>query len=467
MPPGDTGDPKDHQHTKAQQTLTAFPFPPEVLEICKTLKRAGFSCYLVGGSVRDIILGKTPEDFDLATNALPQESVDLFQKTIPTGLQYGTVTVRKGGKNFELTTFRGDGAYHDGRRPEVVSFKNDIMEDLARRDFTINAMAYDPLAQRLVDGFGGVFHLETGIIRTVGPPEDRLLEDGLRIMRAFRFMRFGKLHPELLAATRENRKILLKISAERIRMEFVKILSQDDPVPVLEAMAEAKIFEMVFRPLGQLCKNPELWTRLMACLRSLDDKDHLVKHAVLFFLISFPEAGLSQGMPELFTMQTGKLKHQLHASERHCSRLLHTWCYSKKERNRVCSLVQELWLPPTLLTKEAQAPGKLRMAKIQFAETIFPNLRILRAWEKAGATGGGREKELETLEQNLCAISTEGHEEPLFSGKDIMAHLEISPSRNVGILKNELYRYQVEEDCKDREVLLGKLTELWATRKTS
>ena len=162
-------------------------------ELLDTLHRAGYAAYVVGGCVRDSLLGLTPHDWDLCTSALPQQVMELFgvQRCIPTGLQHGTVTVKQSGALYEITTFRTEGTYTDGRHPDEVHFVPDVREDLARRDFTINAMAYNE-KEGLVDPFGGQADLQSGIVRAVGVPRQRFTEDALRILRLYRFAaRFG------------------------------------------------------------------------------------------------------------------------------------------------------------------------------------------------------------------------------------------------------------------------------------
>ena len=162
-------------------------------ELLDTLHKAGYAAYVVGGCVRDSLLGLTPHDWDLCTSALPQQVMELFgaQRCIPTGLQHGTVTVKQSGALYEITTFRTEGTYTDGRHPDEVHFVPDVREDLARRDFTINAMAYNE-KEGLVDPFGGQADLQSGIVRAVGVPRQRFTEDALRILRLYRFAaRFG------------------------------------------------------------------------------------------------------------------------------------------------------------------------------------------------------------------------------------------------------------------------------------
>jgi tRNA nucleotidyltransferase (CCA-adding enzyme) len=202
---------------------------PLATEICHILQNAGHQAYIVGGCVRDLILGETPKDFDITTSAIPEEVVQLFPRTIPTGLKHGTITVcmDEGIENhFEVTTFRTDGQYLDGRRPENVKFVQNVEEDLARRDFTINAMAYDPIKLILIDPFNGKDDLKLEIIRAVGDPTARFQEDGLRIIRAARFAaRFGYIiDSSTLLGVKNSLDTLKKVSKERISDELRKIL---------------------------------------------------------------------------------------------------------------------------------------------------------------------------------------------------------------------------------------------------
>ena len=252
-------------------------------ELLDTLHRAGYAAYVVGGCVRDSLLGLTPHDWDLCTSALPQQGMELFgaEKCIPTGLQHGTVTVKQGGGLYEITTFRTEGAYTDGRHPDEVHFVPDVREDLARRDFTINAMAYNE-KEGLVDPFGGQADLQSGILRAVGVPHQRFTEDALRILRLYRFAaRFGfAIDPPTAQAAQELCAHLDCVSVERIEEELAKLLSAPAPAAYLdekilgvvlpelspEALAAAK-------PVVDACPAGEqaLPVRLAALLLSLGE----------------------------------------------------------------------------------------------------------------------------------------------------------------------------------------------------
>lgn len=215
-----------------------FKIPKNQEYIISKLQENGFDGYIVGGCVRDMALGIKPFDYDVTTNALPQDIIDIFEKTIPTGIKHGTITVLIDGEQIEVTTFRTETEYSDSRRPDKVEFVTDLSEDLSRRDFTVNAMAYNEKSG-LVDLFGGINDLENKILRAVGDPEKRFTEDALRILRLFRFsarLRFS-IEEETLKGALDTQKGLEKISRERIFSEIYKTLSASNPkvlTPLIE-----------------------------------------------------------------------------------------------------------------------------------------------------------------------------------------------------------------------------------------
>lgn len=230
-------------------------YPPAARKIIDKLQDAGYEAYIVGGCVRDSILGIKPGDWDITTNALPEQVRGLFRRTIDIGIKHGTVKVMMGNDGYEITTYRIDGEYDDSRHPREVTFTGDLAEDLCRRDFTINAMAYSEKTG-LVDLFGGMDDLERGIIRAVGDPRRRFDEDALRILRALRFSaRFGyEIEEETATAIAELAPTLSAISAERIREELEKLVCSDHPERLRTAF-ELGVTAVVF---------PE-WDAMMEC----------------------------------------------------------------------------------------------------------------------------------------------------------------------------------------------------------
>ena len=204
--------------------------------ILDRLHRAGYEAYAVGGCVRDSILGRVPGDWDITTNALPEDTKKLFKRTIDTGIEHGTVTVMVDKEGYEVTTYRIDGKYEDSRHPSEVTFTKSLTEDMKRRDFTINAMAYNE-EEGLIDRFGGLEDIKERVIRCVGNPKERFSEDALRIMRAVRFSAQldYRIENETREAITELAETLNKISAERIQTELVKLLLSDHPEKLMTA----------------------------------------------------------------------------------------------------------------------------------------------------------------------------------------------------------------------------------------
>ena len=260
---------------------------PGAAALLDALHAAGYAAYAVGGCVRDSLLGRTAHDWDLCTSALPQQVMELFgtEQCIPTGLQHGTVTIKYGGQLYETTTFRTEGSYTDGRHPDEVQFVPDVREDLARRDFTINAMAYNE-AEGLVDPFGGQKDLQNGLLRAVGEPQQRFTEDALRILRLYRFAaRFGfALDAATARAARQLAPHLDCISAERIQEELAKLLAAPQPGAYLEPAVLAVVLPELTpaaleaaKPVLDACpageKNlPVRWAALLGALGEADTR---------------------------------------------------------------------------------------------------------------------------------------------------------------------------------------------------
>ena len=260
---------------------------PGAAALLNALHAAGYAAYAVGGCVRDSLLGRTAHDWDLCTSALPQQVMELFgaEQCIPTGLQHGTVTIKYGGQLYETTTFRTEGSYTDGRHPDAVTFVPDVREDLARRDFTINAMAYNE-AEGLVDPFGGQKDLQNGLLRAVGEPQQRFTEDALRILRLYRFAaRFGfALDAATARAARQLAPHLDCISAERIQEELAKLLAAPQPGVYLEPAVLAVVLPELTpealtaaKPVVDACPAgeenlPVRWAALLGALGEADTR---------------------------------------------------------------------------------------------------------------------------------------------------------------------------------------------------
>ena len=259
--------------------------PEKVKYIISRLEKNGHEAYAVGGCVRDSILDRVPEDWDITTSAKPEEVKKLFQATIDTGLQHGTVTVVIEKEGYEVTTFRLDGDYSDGRHPDRVAFTSSLTEDLKRRDFTINAMAYSENTG-LIDRFDGEKDLEDGVIRAVGDAEERFSEDALRMLRAIRFA--GQLNFDIAGNTFDAIKKLSynisKVSVERIAKELEKLLLSGNP-EYIGLVYETGIFEVIAPEIAELFKKEEIYNSIEAVRRaSYPEKKGLYQIRTALFL---------------------------------------------------------------------------------------------------------------------------------------------------------------------------------------
>ena len=277
--------------------MTTIKLDPGAALLLDALHGAGHAAYAVGGCVRDSLLGLAPHDWDLCTSARPEQVMALFgeEKCIPTGLQHGTVTVKQGGRLYETTTFRTEGAYSDGRHPDAVCFVPDVREDLARRDFTINAMAYSA-EEGLIDPFGGRDDLAAHLVRAVGEPERRFEEDALRILRLYRFAaRFGfAIDPATGAAARALGPHLDCVSAERIQEELLKLLAAPRPGSYLEPAVLAVVL-----PELEPEKQPERFAELCRTIDRIEPTAENVPTRLAALLWPLGEAGARKALRKL------------------------------------------------------------------------------------------------------------------------------------------------------------------------
>jgi tRNA nucleotidyltransferase (CCA-adding enzyme) len=270
--------------------------PPDVIALCERLRSKGKRAWIVGGCVRDLLLGRIAADWDVATDARPKELLAIFPRAIPTGIDHGTVTVVQHGQHYEVTTLRGEGTYSDGRRPDWVEFVDDITADLARRDFTVNAMAIDPVDAQVIDPFDGRGDLQRGVLRAVGDPKERFAEDGLRVLRAARFV--ATLELELDPATRAAMPLTLdtyrKVAMERVRDEWVKAMKARAPSRAFEVMRETGILAITCPELLEgvdMIQNRyhayDVWRHGLACMDACN-ADPILRIAALLHDVGKP-----------------------------------------------------------------------------------------------------------------------------------------------------------------------------------
>ena len=356
--------------------MPQIQIPEKASHIISVLTEAGFEAYVVGGCVRDAILGRDAADWDITTNALPSQVKALFPRTLDTGLQHGTVTVMQGKEGFEVTTYRIDGEYLDGRHPDKVTFTPSLLEDLKRRDFTVNAMAYNE-KEGLVDAFGGLEDLKRRRIRCVGDPRERFTEDALRILRAVRFsaqLDFT-IEEKTRAALSEFAPRLLKVSAERIQTELVKLLTSSHP-EVFRVVWETGISAVILPEFDACMDTPQnnphhCWSVGEHTLRALPfvEPDKVLRLAVLLHDIGKP--------PVRTTDERGVDHFYGHAQKgaEMAGSILRRLKFDNDTRKRVARLVQvhdDLQI--------AAAQRSVRRAVYRIGADLFPDyLKVRRA----------------------------------------------------------------------------------------
>ncbi len=424
---------QDRQNEKSPLAAVKIEMPPAAAKILQTLHEAGYEAYIVGGCVRDSLLGRSPEDWDITTSARPQQVKKLFRRTIDTGIQHGTVTVMEHGVGYEVTTYRIDGEYEDGRHPKQVSFTSLLSEDLRRRDFTINAMAYSQ-EEGIIDLFHGMEDLQQGVIRAVGDPAERFTEDALRIMRAVRFA--AQLQYDIEPRTREALAAiapnLKKISAERIQTELTKLLLSDRPEDLRIAWESG--MTACFLPEFDRCMempqhNPHhcysVGEHILHALPQVR-KDKVLRLTMLLHDI---------GKPDCHTRDEEGVDHfhgHAEVSARMAERILRRLKYDNDTVRSVTTLVKYHGI------KIDNTPSAMRHAIAEVGEALFPLLfQVKHADGAAQAPGRLAEKEeqlaiwKQLYEDVYARGDCLGLKQLAVTGKDLLA-AGMKPGREMG-----------------------------------
>ena len=434
--------------------------PEKVNTVITALQSAGFEAYAVGGCVRDSILGREPEDWDITTSAMPEETKALFEKTFDTGIAHGTVTVLLDREAFEVTTYRIDGKYEDSRHPKEVIFTRSLKEDLLRRDFTINAMAYNE-KDGLVDIFGGLKDLKEGIIRCVGDATARFSEDALRILRGVRFAaQLGfSIDRETETGMRELAPTLKKISAERIQAELVKMLTSKRPGLLREAYALG-ITEQFLPEFGRLMETEQETPHHMYNVG--EHTIHAVENVRPDKILRLTMLLHDMGKPAYKTIdENGTAHFKKHAleSEIIAKRILRRLKFDNDTLNKVTRLVRfhDYRMPA--------AAKSVRRAMNKIGEDIFPYyLEVRRADVLAQSMYQREEKlknldEIETLYQEIVekgqCVSLK---DLAVTGKDLIG-AGMEPGREIGEKLNELLGLVIEDPSLNTKKELLKF--LW------
>lgn len=437
--------------------MTIF-LPCDVKEIIEKLNNAGFEAYAVGGCVRDSILGRIPNDWDITTSAKPMEVKKIFKRTVDTGLKHGTVTVLMGSEGYEVTTYRIDGEYEDGRHPKDVEFTSNLKEDLLRRDFTINAMAYND-KDGLVDIFGGMEDIEKKVIRCVGNPVERFTEDALRLFRAIRFAaQLGyDIEEETYKAIGELAPTLSKISAERIQTELTKTITSDHPEMIKTAYKLG--LTKVFMPELDVCfetnqNNPHhCYSVGDHILKTVCEvrSDKVLRLAMLFH---------DMGKPACKTTDEKGIDH-FHGhpikSQEMSKEILRRLKYDNDTIDKVSRLVR--------YHDERIEPGEkyMRRAINRVGVVAFPD--IFEVWnaDLSGQSEYKREEKFERLNVNKKDYDSIIQKKQCVELKDMavtgsdLIKNGMNPGPEIGKILNEMLMEIIDDpDKNDREYLLTK-----------
>ena len=430
--------------------------PLQVSGIIKTLQEAGFEAYAVGGCVRDSLLGRAPDDWDITTSAKPQQVKALFSRTVDTGIAHGTVTVLQGRSGYEVTTYRIDGAYEDGRHPRDVTFTASLAEDLKRRDFTVNAMAYNE-EEGLVDLFGGRADMERRALRCVGNPRERFGEDALRMMRAVRFSAQldYAIEEDTMEAVRALSGTLSKISAERIRTELVKLLLSGHPErfrTCYETGMTAVFLPEFDRMMETGQNNPHhcysVGEHALCALRRIRP-DQALRLAALLHDV---------GKPETESMDESGVNHFYgHAAKgaELTRKIMRRLKFDNDTADRVVRLVREHD------RKIGLSPAQMRRTVNCVGEDLFPDLFDLKEADLLAQSDylrGEKQEELMRLRALYEKVKEEGDCLSLkglaVTGRDLIG-IGATPGPGLGALLQDLLGIVLENpSCNNRETLL-------------
>lgn len=442
---------------------TVIQLPEKVKYIINRIMEAGYEAYAVGGCIRDSLLGRTPEDWDITTSASPYEIKEIFKYTLDTGIKHGTVTVMLEREGFEVTTYRIDGEYEDNRHPREVTFTSNLMEDLKRRDFTVNAMAYNE-QEGLVDAFEGMKDIQRKMIRCVGSPIERFSEDALRMMRAVRFS--AQLGYEIEKETKEAISALAgdlkNISAERIQTELVKLILSPHP-DYLQTAYETGITAVIL---------PEF----DVCMRTQQHNPHhcytVGRHTLESMKAIAPEKALrlamlfhDMGKPACLATDEEGIDHfhgHPDVSEKIATDILRRLKFDNDTTYLVKKLVR--YHDRDILP----GPRSVRRALLNMGEEVFPLILQVKEADVMAQSVYLREEKLQTLkelrqvyqqilEQKQCvSLKTLA-----VDGKDLMTYVGMQPGKELGEMLKTLLELVIEEpDCNNREYLLTTAGEL-------
>lgn len=450
--------------------------PAAVRKLCQRLAEAQHHSWLVGGAVRDALLAELDaarsaesnqrNDWDIATSARPEQVMQLFRRVIPTGLAHGTVTVLLDGDQYEVTTLRGETSYSDGRRPDSVFFVDDITADLARRDFTVNAIAYDALADKLIDPFDGLGDLKRRVLRAVGHASERFGEDGLRVLRAARFAATLELELELetARAIQPSLESYRKVSAERVRDEWLKTMKANRPSRAFEIMREHGLLQITAPELLESvgCEQNrhhafDVWGHALACLDNCP-KDPVLRLSGLFHDIGKPRTRAFSDKTRDYTFY----EHERVGAEM-SEPILKRLRFSNEERERIVALVRNHLICYDETWSDTAVRRWLRRVTPELADSLY---RLAEADVLAKGKDASRDlAQIAALRAHVERVIAEGAalsvKDLAIDGKVLVQALSLKP----GPLFGEILRALLDEvvdapDKNQRDYLIERAKEI-------
>ncbi|MCA9757044.1 MAG: CCA tRNA nucleotidyltransferase [Candidatus Eisenbacteria bacterium] len=453
-----------YRERELPDALASAVVPGEVRDIAARLEEAGGQAWIVGGAVRDSILGRQVRDWDLATDLLPETIRSLFPRTVAVGAQFGTIVVVGQDDEYEVTTFRRDLGYSDGRHPDTVEYSTRPEDDLARRDFTVNALAWNPDARSLLDPHGGLADLDARRLRTVGTPHERFAEDALRILRAVRLsvqLDF-EIERDTLRAVVRLAPTLTRVSRERVAAEMERILGTERAGAGLELLHETGLLSRILPELVScygVAQNPhhayDVFYHTLAAVDGAAPEDRLVRWAALFHDVGKPETRVLGEHTATF------YSHQIR-SEQHARRALSRLRFSNEDRGDVAHLVRQHMFHYT----SDWSDGAVR----RFLRTVGPDqVRALYRLRAADTRGNGKRTRVapeldelaERIEQVLASDAALSVKDLAISGHDLMDRFGRPPGKWIGSILHALLEDVLEDPSRNEpSALLARAEEL-------
>lgn len=427
------------------------------VEIIETLKKAGHEAYLAGGCVRDMLFGVDPKDFDIVTSAKPDEIEDLLEHTIPVGKEFGVILAIKNGHKFEVATFRSDSGYTDGRRPDAIEFTN-AKEDAIRRDFTINAMFYDPTTDEIIDYVGGQKDMKEKLIRFIGDPEERIKEDHLRLLRAVRFKNnFGfQYEPKTYNAIKKHAHLITKISKERVRDELNKMIMGANAERGFEELFELGLLDHIMpeavkmKGVGQpkqYHNEGDVWDHSLLALKNLTDEDADPDPLPEIISLELRWATFLHdvGKPDTFKSDKERIRFDGHSEKgaELAKKILTRLKFPKKSIERICWLIEHHMMVVPLF----EMPDKRK--KHWFLKEGFPELLEVYRADALGISPVDLTayEGLKKLYRHEIAV-LKLMPKKLIDGKKVMKLIGLPPGKKLGDILDKIRTLQIEGDLK-------------------